>query len=343
MTCEEKTAALMESLKNLESMCRALRSGANLRVTQELEGSNGGGGGDDANLRVSPRGKRGPIEAGTVGKRTTTTMTTPSLSSSPNTSPRGKRRGDATTTTLSSSPQPQPQQQPQRHNFYNDNLASEVEKLSRLIDEMRQSLDKLEGTINTVRWAKDAFVVAVRAHAPVHWAYDRVLNPDVAAALDEDMQFWLQQSGYLARYQRCFIDAGIHWSEAKNVTELKLRDAGVGAADAKRIVKSLVREDLYEGWEHVICAGWLKKRGKHNKSWRARYCVLLTNQEMLYYKSEYGERPQDSVLLRKVEMVSSDAEALQIQLHTLTRTYELEAPSKIQWIGWLRLFSILVK
>jgi hypothetical protein len=36
-----------------------------------------------------------------------------------------------------------------------------------------------------------------------------------------------------------------------------------------------------------------------------RFCVLLTNMELLYYKSEWAEKPQDSILLRKVGATSS--------------------------------------
>lgn len=62
--------------------------------------------------------------------------------------------------------------------------------------------------------------------------------------------------------------------------------------------------------------------------------------ELLYYKSDASERPQDSVLLRKVSKVEWDGSEV-IRLHTATRVYELAVADQEHGKAWSRLLEML--
>jgi hypothetical protein len=67
--------------------------------------------------------------------------------------------------------------------------------------------------------------------------------------------------------------------------------------------------------------------------------VLLSNKELLYFKSDSIAKPQGSFFLSHVIEVIETGR--QVSLVTKGRTYELEAesqPDAERWIGFFRLF-----
>lgn len=89
-----------------------------------------------------------------------------------------------------------------------------------------------------------------------------------------------------------------------------------------------------------MCFGYLRKRGEGNKAWRRRYFVLLSNKELLYFKSDTVAKPQGSFFLSHVTEIVEKGK--QISLATKGgRTYELEAETQEdfeRWTGFFRLF-----
>lgn len=82
--------------------------------------------------------------------------------------------------------------------------------------------------------------------------------------IDEDVRFWLQLNGYASKYGKIFMERGIRWSHLPQLSEGEVRDMGVGANDAKRLVKLAAKEEATRVWDTVLCSGWLRKRGNIN-------------------------------------------------------------------------------
>lgn len=164
--CEERTAAVMDLLVSVETLCKHRKSGALVGVTRSASNSvsvpesASEAAEEQQQPRVSPRGKRTPIpQLDGSGKDI---ISTPS----PNVTRRDSRR----------------------NNMYNDDLAEELEKLSGGIDEMRQSLDRLAGPMGTRAWqARCASSQTARAStwSTIAWARTRLMphsNPFARSA-----------------------------------------------------------------------------------------------------------------------------------------------------------------
>ena len=153
---------------------------------------------------------------------------------------------------------------------------------------------------------------------------------------DLDVRFWLQLRGLL-RYEEGL--RGVRWGQLRQLGSEQLRQRGVGGSEPARVklVQQIMALDPSD-WFGVLYAGWMKKRGEGAKAaWRRRYFVLLSNKELLYFKTDSAQKPQGSFFLHNVVRVET-GQGRQVLLHTKGRVYELE-PEPHNHQPWLSYFS----
>ncbi len=268
--------------------------------------------------------------------------------------------------------------QPNGARSYKDYLLAEQDKLlealSAKVDSFRARLDALQGLVEAMRGSMCDFLEAVAEGTPFRLRIvarppsdeegsreDRrsvkgPLRHDGSGAItsmggaggagpagetcDADVRFWLQLNG-LSRYAGQL--GAVKWPALKTMTSEELRGFGVGSSDATRLrVVQLCLKIDYSDWYNVLCSGHLRKKGEGAKAgWRRRFFVLLSNRELLYFKSDTALKPQGSLFLSHVTEVAC-GEGRLVLLVTKGRTYEIEAESDAdfaQWVGFFKIYQ----
>jgi hypothetical protein len=243
---------------------------------------------------------------------------------------------------------------------YKDFLLVEKEKLLDVlaveVNTFRADIRRIQEIIETVRLGTSEFIECVHKgrafQLPTQSAVessDRISESSEeefeferkrSAKINQDVRFWLQLNGFL-RYEDCFAQTS--WNALKTLTNSELAALGVGSNDASRLklVQALFKIDLTD-WSNVMFAGWMKKRGEGKAAaWRRRFFVLLSNKELLYFKSDAATKPQGSFFLSNVNSIQQK-DGRFVSLETKGgRVYELDIDSEThsRWMSFFKTFK----